>query len=267
MALSLSLDRADYEKALTEAGQGDVAVFHHQTTGSTNDDARSLAASSTFDPAVTTAIVVAEAQTRGRGRGSNTWRSPEGSIAFTITVAGVEASRLGVLPLGVGACVVEALGDLGAPAALKWPNDVLIGGRKVCGILCESSLLSGRARVYIGIGMNVSGQGLPSDLTTRATTLEALGLAVSRPPLVADITARVLGLIHGTDSNPAIVEAWKRVAVPWWGEEVTFSEGETEKRVTLLDVNPHGQLVVRDAQGVVRSLVSGEVHRLRTSPQ
>lgn len=254
---------ADYERALAGAGLGEVAVFHRQETGSTNDDARALLSSGALPEGTTAAIVVAETQTRGRGRGPNGWFSPAGSIALTITTSGVFGSKLGVLPLGVGAAVVWALRQLGAPAAVKWPNDVLIEGQKVCGILCESSLLSGTARVFIGIGINAGETSFSPEITGNATTLAAHGIIVDRPAVVADITGRVLSLIRSPAFGPRIVDDWKAVCVPWWGETVTFVEGEIERRVTVLDVNPDGQLVVRDEGGVLRSLASGEVRRLR----
>lgn len=261
----LSLGPADYERALAEAGLLGITVFHRQSTGSTNDDARAIVAGNLPYLETAIGIVIAETQTKGRGRGSNSWFSPKGSIALTITVPGVDVSRLGVLPLGVGSAVVGALRPLRARASVKWPNDVLIDGGKVCGILCESSLLGGAARVFVGIGINVEANSADPDVVPDATTLAAHGIDAHRPTLVADVTARVLSLIRGNASNAEVVEDWKALAVPWWGEEATLKEGGVERRVTLLDVNPEGQLVVRDETGVVRSLVSGEVRRIRTS--
>ncbi len=261
----MSLGPTDYERALAAAGLDDVTVFHRQITGSTNDDAREIVAKHLPSLESGVAIVVAEAQTSGRGRGSNVWFSPRDSIALTITAPGLQVSRLSVLPLGVGAAVAGALRHLGAPADVKWPNDVLIGGLKVCGILCESSLLSGRARVFVGIGINVESAPVDPQVAPNAAALSAFGIEVDRPSLVADITARVLGVVRGGDSGPQIVEAWKALSVPCWGEEASIVEGDLEKRVTLLDVSPEGHLIVRDEEGGVRSLVSGEVRQLRTT--
>lgn len=260
----LSLGPADYERALAAVGFNEVTVFHRQSTESTNDDARSVVASRLPSPE-TAAIVIAETQTKGRGRGANVWFSPMGSISLTITVPGVEVARLSVLPLGVGAAVVGALRDLGAAASVKWPNDVVIEGGKVCGILCESSLLSGTARVFVGIGINVEALEVEAGMAPHAATLAAHGVVVDRPALVADLTRRVLALIRGGATGAQIVADWKAVAVPWWGQEITFAEGDIEKRVTLLDVSPEGRLVVRDEGGVVRSFASGEVRQIRTA--
>jgi BirA family biotin operon repressor/biotin-[acetyl-CoA-carboxylase] ligase len=258
------LGRADYERALAAVGLNAVEVFHRKTTGSTNDDARALEASKGRDPGAGVAVVIAESQTQGRGRGVNSWSSPRGSIAMTLMACGVDASRLGVLPLAVGSAVVASLRALGASAAVKWPNDVLIDGRKVCGILCESSVLEGVARVFIGIGVNVEAATFEPEVAARATTLTDHGLTVDRPSLVAEIARRVLDAIRDPRPSVQIVEEWKAAAVPWWGQAVTLIEGEGAGReVTLLDVNPQGLLVVRDDLGVVRSLVSGEVRGLR----
>jgi BirA family biotin operon repressor/biotin-[acetyl-CoA-carboxylase] ligase len=261
----MSLGPIDYERALAAAGLTEVTVFHRQSTGSTNDDARMIVESDLPNLEAAIAIVVAETQTKGRGRGSNVWLSLQGSIALTITMGGVDVSRLSVLPLGVGSVVAAALRHLGVDACVKWPNDILINDRKVAGILCESSLLAGSARVFIGIGINVDAASADLDVTPNATTLSAHGLNIDRPWLVANLTTRVVDLVRGKASGRDIVEAWKAVSVPWWDEEVSLLEGDVLKRMTVLDVSPEGQLVVRDETGVVRSLVSGDVRRLRTA--
>ncbi len=259
----LALGPLDYERALASVGLNEIAVFHRATTGSTNDDAKEIASSRSPSLETPMAIVVAEEQTRGRGRGGNAWLSPPGSISFTITAPGVRVSRLGVLSLGVGACVAGALKRLGASAFLKWPNDVLIGALKVSGILCESSLFSGAARVFLGIGLNVDAWTGDPRLTPTATTLAAHGIETRRPSLVADIAQRVVAFLASEASNAEVVEDWRAAAIPWWGEEVTFVEGGVRRRVTLLDVDAEGRLVVREGDGGVRSLLSGSVEQLR----
>jgi BirA family biotin operon repressor/biotin-[acetyl-CoA-carboxylase] ligase len=259
----VSFGPADYERALADRGLHDVAVYHRRVTGSTNDDARRLVSAGRFGDAFSRAIVIAESQTSGRGRGGNSWLSPEGSVAITLIASGIDSARLSALPLAVGASVATALRHLGAPAFVKWPNDILIGGLKVCGILCESSLLEGSARVFVGIGINVEAGASDAEVASRSTTLRAQGLDVDRPALVADIAERVFETLRSDVKAAVMVERWKDLSVPWWGEEVTILEGNDERRVTLLDVNPDGLLVVRDQDGVLRSLVAGDVRRLR----
>jgi BirA family biotin operon repressor/biotin-[acetyl-CoA-carboxylase] ligase len=262
----VSFGPADYERALAARGLQDVSVYHRRVTGSTNDDARRLVGAERFGDGVSRALVIAESQTRGRGRGGNSWLSPEGSVAMTLVASGVDAARLPTLPLAAGASVATAVRQLGAPAFVKWPNDILINGLKVCGILCESSLLEGSARVFVGIGINVEAGASDAEVASRSTTLRAQGLDVDRPALVADIAGRVFEALRTDMRSQAVVDRWKDLSIPWWGEEVTILEGNDERRVTLLDVNPDGLLVVRDQDGVLRSLVAGDVRRLRVVP-
>lgn len=126
------------------------------STGSTNADLSARAA----DPDVDRVVLIAETQERGRGRHSRSWVSPpRAQIAMSILVRlpWIEPAALGWLPLLTGVAVVDALrATAGVPATLKWPNDVLIEGRKVAGILAEVSASGAAPAVVVGIGVNVS---------------------------------------------------------------------------------------------------------------
>ena len=135
-------------------------------------------------------VLVAESQTAGRGRMGRSWVSaPGASLTFSVLLhpVSVPASRRGWLPLLTGAAVASAVRDVsGVAAVLKWPNDVLVGPRKLAGILAEQS---GDA-VVIGIGMNVAtpADALPvSPAGLPATSLLAEGASVSREDLLAGI--------------------------------------------------------------------------------
>jgi len=131
-----------------------LQVFH--SLPSTSDHLRSLAAMGA-DPFT---LVLAETQTRGRGRGGKAWSSPTGMglwMSLLVEQAGSIAA-LPILPLRVGLALATAV-DLvvpGLPVALKWPNDLMVDGRKAAGILCEVVQGgSGRPRVVVGVGINV----------------------------------------------------------------------------------------------------------------
>ncbi|MFF0542760.1 biotin--[acetyl-CoA-carboxylase] ligase [Nocardia thailandica] len=127
------------------------------STGSTNAD---LIARATADPHADRQALLAETQEHGRGRHARTWVSPRNAqIALSVLVRlpGIAPDALGWLPLLTGVAVVDALrGSAGVDAVLKWPNDVLIGGRKVCGILAEVAEPGPRPAVVVGAGINVS---------------------------------------------------------------------------------------------------------------
>lgn len=138
-------------------------------------------------------VAVAEEQTQGRGRLGRSWEAPAGtSIHVSVLLRPrVEPARLPELSLVTGGVVAEAIAEVtGIEPAIKFPNDVLIGGRKVAGILAESS----EGRVVLGIGVNVNqseGQ-LPADARTAPTSLRLeLGEPVDRGRLLAAILVRL----------------------------------------------------------------------------
>ena len=253
----------DYERALAARGLSGITVVHRETTDSTNDDAREIVLSPPGS-AGDMAVVIAETQSRGRGRGGNSWSSPKGSISMTATAAGIGLSSLAVMPLAVGAAVARAVRDFGVAAEVKWPNDILIDGRKLCGILCESSLLGSSARVFIGIGVNVEADSVDRRASPSAASLQEHGGPIDRPAIVAGILARLVPALREDVPAADVVERWKDVSVPWWGHAIRFLEGEMERRMTLLDINPLGQLVARDDNGTLRSFVSGEIREIRS---
>jgi BirA family biotin operon repressor/biotin-[acetyl-CoA-carboxylase] ligase len=135
------------------------------------------------------AIAVAEEQTEGRGRLGRTWEAPAGTsvLVSVLLLPTVAAARLPELSLVAGGAVAEAIVAVtGMQPAIKFPNDVLIGGRKVAGILAESS--DGRVVLGIGVNVNQTLEQLPADAQTEPTSLRLeLGEPVSRVRLLAAI--------------------------------------------------------------------------------
>lgn len=227
-------------------------------TGSTSDDARAAAASGAPDGHV----VLADAQTAGRGRHGHAWSSPAGSDLYFSIVArtGLDAARLPPLTLAVGVAIAEvAETHAGRPAKVKWPNDVWLGDRKVAGILVETSTRDGRTgAAIVGVGLNVGRREWPDELRTIATSLaESAGEPVDRVVVLAAaldaIEAWVDRLIeHGPS---VVVDALdRRLALR--GERVVVDGVEGE----LLGVAPTGAALVRTALGV-RELVAGTTAR------
>jgi BirA family transcriptional regulator, biotin operon repressor / biotin---[acetyl-CoA-carboxylase] ligase len=145
-----------------------------------------------LDGAPEGAVVATDEQTEGRGRLGRNWHAPAGtSLLFSIVlVPSVPSARLPELTLVAGSAVAEALVDQAdVEAVVKHPNDVLIGGRKVAGILAEAI----EGRVVLGIGVNVSQTEvqLPADATTPATSLALEGARVERAELLAAILERL----------------------------------------------------------------------------
>jgi BirA family biotin operon repressor/biotin-[acetyl-CoA-carboxylase] ligase len=159
------------------------------------------------------AAVLADVQTRGRGRQGRSWHSPAGQgIWLAYLVRPPVPLESGVLALRVGLAVAAALERLGARPRLKWPNDVVLDGRKVAGILCEArSTPAAEVWVAVGIGMNVHGP-LPAALTQGAITLDE-AVAVTR----VAVLERLLPLLHELALAPRLDPTERRVyaALDW----------------------------------------------------
>lgn len=139
------------------------------------------------------AVAVAEEQTEGRGRLGRTWQAPaRTSVLVSVLLRPeIEPARLPELSLVAGGAVAEAIADVtGIEPAIKFPNDVLIGGRKVAGVLAEAS--AGRVVLGIGVNANQAAEALPADAQTEPTSLLVeLGERADRAQLLATILQRL----------------------------------------------------------------------------
>jgi BirA family biotin operon repressor/biotin-[acetyl-CoA-carboxylase] ligase len=138
-------------------------------------------------------IAVAEEQTEGRGRLGRTWQAPARTsiLVSVLLLPRVEPARLPELSLVAGGAVAEAVAEVtGVEAVIEFPNDVLIGGRKVAGILAESS--EGRVILGIGVNVNQTEEELPADARKEPTSLRVeLGEPIDRAQLLAEILVRL----------------------------------------------------------------------------
>ena len=158
-------------------------IIHKSVTASTNADAHHGKPGDVF---------TADFQTAGRGRLDHVWKSCAGKnlmMSAVVDVSGLEPERVATFPLVVGLSVCEAVEMMGQSlqALLKWPNDVLVGGRKLAGILCERFGDS----VIAGVGVNVGEREFPSDIADRATSLSLL-LPAGAVPAVDEVRDAVL---------------------------------------------------------------------------
>jgi BirA family transcriptional regulator, biotin operon repressor / biotin---[acetyl-CoA-carboxylase] ligase len=212
-------------------------------------------------------VVLADAQTGGRGREGRKWASPPGGLYLSVLLR-PRFEKVGLLPLAAGVAVAEAAMELGVRTELKWPNDVLASGRKLAGILSEAaSGPAGVEWVALGIGVNVS-QGaasLPAELAGLATSLAEEGARdVPVDTVAAAVLARLAGCYAVLRSDPgAIVSAWRSHAAAWWGSRVEVRTGGAALCGRLLEVDGDGALVLELSGGEKRRLLSGEVDRVR----
>ncbi|MDX1548511.1 MAG: biotin--[acetyl-CoA-carboxylase] ligase [Rhodothermales bacterium] len=163
-----------------------------EVIGSTNTEAMRWA----MEGAHEGSLVLAEQQTAGRGRHGRTWQAAAGrNLTFSLVLRPPLApARLGLLTLAASLAVAESVEAVvvPVPVRIKWPNDVLIEGRKCCGMLLESSLAGSTPTVVLGIGLNVNQEHFAPPLDARATSLRlAAGRPVPRAPLLADLLQRL----------------------------------------------------------------------------
>jgi BirA family transcriptional regulator, biotin operon repressor / biotin---[acetyl-CoA-carboxylase] ligase len=213
---------------------------HYRVIGSTNARARELAAAGV--PHGT--VVTAAEQSAGRGRQGRTWSAAAGQALLCSVVV---RNPPPLLPLAAGVAVAEVVGT---GAQLKWPNDVLLDGRKVAGILVEGRPQEGWAVVGIGLNVALRMEDLPSELRSTAGTL-GLGPDAIEPTLDA-LLAR---LERWLAADPAAVVAAVRERDALLGRPVRWAGG----RGVGAGIDGHGRLVVETESGSV-ALDAGEVH-------
>ena len=165
-----------------------------EVLSSTNDRAAELAA----DGAPDFCLVTADRQTAGKGRRGRMWETPAGSsIAMSLVLRPkVELAALSELTILGGIAVARCLARLGAEPRIKWPNDIRLGGRKVCGILAETKLAGGRAEYTIlGIGINVTKAAYSEEVAKLAVSLEETGISAERESLMAAVAGKMMHLV------------------------------------------------------------------------
>ncbi|BAU95101.1 biotin--protein ligase [Corynebacterium suranareeae] len=238
-------------------------VIYGKVTGSTNADLLTLAG----EGAPNWTVKTVEFQDHARGRLGRPWTAPEGSQAIVSVLVRIEPAHLdhiGTIPLAAGLAVMDALADLNVQGAgLKWPNDVQIDGKKLCGILVEATGFDSTPSVVIGMGINISltKEELP---VPHATSLALEGVEVDRTGFLINMLTY---LRHR-------VQQWQGPSVEWIddyravcssiGQDVrVVLPGDKELLGEAIGVASGGEIRVRDAQGTVHTLNAGEITHLR----
>ena len=225
---------------------------HFRVTTSTNSRARELAEAGA--PGGT--VVSAEQQTDGRGRGGRRWSAPPGGALLYSAILRPLDPRHRVLALATSLAVCEAAEEMAPDAScqIKWPNDVLLEGRKLAGILIEARVREGWAVIGVGLNLAIEPAQFPAQIRSRATSL---GAGVTADGARAALNRR---LSFWIEAEPAtVIEAWSRrdalsgQAVRWEGGSGVAS-----------GVDQRGSLVVITAAGKRLGLSAGEVHLLGT---
>src|SRR5215216_3673371 len=256
------MNQTELRKALSKLSLGDVRYF--DSIGSTNNEALAWATRGAKD----LSLVIADEQTAGRGRLDRKWFTPKGTaLAFSLILHPTEAEKPYLTRIvGLAAlAVTDVLRTRGLIAQIKWPNDVLLNGRKVAGILVES-VWSGEEVdcLVIGMGVNVLQGAVPDPRLLRfpATSLEdSFGPDVKREQVLRDILAGIIALRPHLKS-PSFIASWEK-ALAFRGEQVQIEQGNGSLYTgKLLGLESDGSLKLSGQAGESITVRFGDV-RLR----
>ena len=218
-------------------------LIYLDEAGSTNDELRGRVRSGDAWEGV---VVMAERQTAGRGRKGASWICEPGKgLAFSVLLKPAwPVDRWGWVSLAAGLAIAETVEGFGMEPALKWPNDVLLAGRKFCGILTEAS----GGEVIVGIGINVGGREEEFPEEVEATTLSAvLGREVPRE-LVLERAWTSLGQMLQRSTGEVAERVWERLA--WRDQQVVVRHEGFEETGMIRAFGPCGELVVETSRGL-----------------
>ncbi|MBA4396024.1 MAG: biotin--[acetyl-CoA-carboxylase] ligase [Syntrophus sp. (in: bacteria)] len=245
-----------------------IAEAHYfETVGSTNTIACHLALAGAREGEV----VVADAQTKGRGRLDRVWQSPPGINLYTSLILRprIEPAMAPQITLMAGVAVAELFSDCcPGGVTIKWPNDVLIGGRKACGILTEMKAAAGSLDfIILGIGLNINMDREDFDPSLRETAT-SLKIQTGKTLHRLDMISKLFDLIEKwykvfLDAGfPGLREAWLRYA-DILGKRINVVYKDESQTGIVTGIDDDGTILMQREDGVAERVIAGDVHILR----
>ena len=236
-------------------------IIYLPVTDSTNTQAKRLGE----EGAEHGTLVVTQCQTAGRGRRGRSWESPEGNVYFTFILRpDVEVSRASMITLISALALAKAIEKVtGLHTQIKWPNDVVANGKKLCGILTESSTdLEYINYVVVGIGINVNQTSFPDELADKASSLLLeLGHSVNRGAVLGEflnLFEVYYDIFIKTEDMSGLIDVYNEMLVNC-GREVKIIEKDKERILKAIGIDENGGLIVENPEGIRESIISGEV--------
>ncbi|MEP6866557.1 MAG: biotin--[acetyl-CoA-carboxylase] ligase [Deltaproteobacteria bacterium] len=225
-----------------------------ESCASTNDEAARYARAGASHGT----LVIAERQEAGRGREGRAWASPSGGLYFSAVMRPpLPLADVPPITLAIGIAVCDAARAFGADAALKWPNDVLIGDKKLAGVLVETQSQGGRLdSVIVGIGVNLGN-------VPEAVASHAIALDVDREAFISELVTQLERWVDryvacGLDS---IIPSWQQRMAPGLSARAMIDGAALSGQLAGIDLD--GSLLLRDDTGRVHRVRSGDVEVIR----
>jgi BirA family transcriptional regulator, biotin operon repressor / biotin---[acetyl-CoA-carboxylase] ligase len=257
------------EKETPAVAWGHLIVEGFPQIGSTNDEAIERARKG----APSGLLIYAEEQSQGRGRLGRSWHSPRGAgIYFSLLLRPSQPVRAWPLLTHVAsvalACAIKQLSESSGSARrlapeIKWPNDVLLGGKKAAGILLETCSI-GRTdpAAVLGVGINVARDSIPPGLQDRVTSLDVeAGVRLPRRSLLVLFLKRFQQgyQLFEAGSHEQILQEWKRWSKMWNGVRVHVTEGGISRPAVTCGLSENGGLRIRTEDGAEETVLAADV--------
>ena len=237
-------------------------IYFSQTIDSTNNRARRLAEKGASEGT----LIISDEQTAGRGRMGRSWISPPGTgIWFSLLLRpAVTPTRATLItPLVAVALSRSIREETGLPAGIKWPNDILIRGKKAAGILTEISTCQRSIRyIIVGIGINVNTEYFPEEIRGKATSLSlSSGCRISRLKILLSLLLKLerqyLDFTRKKDFDSILLD-YRRMSVTI-GNQVSIAVPDGKLTVEAIDITETGGLLIKSNDGTIEEIISGEV--------
>ncbi len=241
-------------------GAENLRILRYDQIDSTNTEARRIAASGAGE----NTLIIARAQTAGRGRMGRSFFSPDGTglYATLLYYPDRPITELGGLTCATALAAAEAIEQLcGALPRIKWVNDLYLGGRKVCGILCESFGTPHGTALAIGIGINLTTQDFPAELSRIAGSLKA---GIDPEMLAMRICRQLLPYLQSGDNSLWLQGYRDRFMLTGMRVECITAQGKFP--ATVQGIDDTGALLVTADDGTQHILYAGEVSVSATDP-
>lgn len=238
-------------------------IMHYDSIESTNTKAKELASNGLEEGVV----IISEEQIGGRGRLGRSWTSPKGkgiwmSVILRPDISPTEAAKMTQI---AAAAVCKSIRQMGIESYIKWPNDIIVNNKKVCGILTEISAELNRVNylvIGIGINANIDEEEFPMEIRDKATSLKS---AFKKEINRKDLTARVLSNFEelyleliNSNSIEKSIGICKETSI-LLGKEIRIIYRDREELGVAIDLTNQGELLVKKKNGEIEKIISGEV--------